>query len=180
MIGYVTLGTNDLPRAAAYYDALLDELGAKRLMETERYIFWGVSMQQPSLCVIKPFDGEPAAIGNGNLVALVVDARDKVDRLHAKALALGGSASSAPFRPSAASVASTRAGAGTGAGVGAAAAPALPPVAACACTVGLMGDRLCSGATVAPGTLRNGARWTGGGGPSDSGSAPVTIGDHCP
>lgn len=96
MIGYVTLGTNDLPRAAAYYDALLDELGAKRLMETERYIFWGVSMQQPSLCVIKPFDGEPAAIGNGNMVALVVDARDKVDRLHAKALALGGSDEGAP------------------------------------------------------------------------------------
>ena len=96
MIGYVTLGTNDLPRAAADYDALLDELGAKRLMETERYIFWGVSMQQPSLCVIKPFDGEPAAIGNGNMVALVVDARDKVDRLHAKALALGGSDEGAP------------------------------------------------------------------------------------
>lgn len=96
MIGYVTLGTNDMPRAAAYYDALLDELGAKRLMETERYIFWGVSMQQPSLCVIKPFDGEPAAIGNGNMVALVVDTRDKVDRLHAKALVLGGSDEGAP------------------------------------------------------------------------------------
>jgi len=96
MIGYVTLGTNDLPRAAAYYDALLGELGAKRLMETDRYIFWGVSMQQPSLCVIKPFDGEPAAIGNGNMVALVVNARDKVDRLYAKALALGGSDEGAP------------------------------------------------------------------------------------
>ncbi|MEO8997939.1 MAG: VOC family protein [Rhodanobacter sp.] len=96
MIGYVTLGTNDMPRAAAYYDALLGELGAKRLMETERYIFWGISMQQPSLCVIKPFDGEPAAIGNGNMVALVVDTCDKVDRLHAKALALGGSDEGAP------------------------------------------------------------------------------------
>jgi len=96
MIGYVTLGTNDLPRATAYYDALLGELGAKRLMETDRYIFWGVSMQQPSLCVIKPFDGEPAAIGNGNMVALVVNARDKVDRLYAKALALGGSDEGAP------------------------------------------------------------------------------------
>jgi catechol 2,3-dioxygenase-like lactoylglutathione lyase family enzyme len=96
MIGYVTLGTNDLPRAAAYYDALLDELGAKRLMETERYIFWGVSMQQPSLCVIKPFDGEPAVIGNGSMVALVVNARDKVDRMHAKALELGGSDEGAP------------------------------------------------------------------------------------
>ncbi|HEY8681842.1 MAG TPA: VOC family protein [Rhodanobacter sp.] len=96
MIGYVTLGTNDMPGAAAFYDALLNEVGAKRLMETERYIFWGVSMQQPSVCVIKPFDGQPASCGNGGMVALVVEGRDKVDRLHAKALSLGGSDEGAP------------------------------------------------------------------------------------
>ena len=96
MIGYVTLGSNDLAAAARFYDALLGELGATRLMETERYIFWGVSMQQPSLCVIKPFDGAPASVGNGSMVALVTDGRDKVDRLHAKALALGGSDEGAP------------------------------------------------------------------------------------
>jgi catechol 2,3-dioxygenase-like lactoylglutathione lyase family enzyme len=96
MIGYVTLGINDLPLAAAFYDALLGDLGARRLMETERYIFWGVSPQQPSLCVIKPFDGAPASLGNGDMVALVADGRDKVDRLHAKALLLGGSDEGAP------------------------------------------------------------------------------------
>jgi hypothetical protein len=37
MIGYVTLGTKDLPRAAAYCDALLAELGATRMMER---VFW--------------------------------------------------------------------------------------------------------------------------------------------
>ena len=96
MIGYVTLGTNDLPRAAAFYDALLGEQGASRLIETERYIFWGVSMQQPSVCLIKPFNGEPATVGNGHMVALVMNSRDKVDSLHAKALALGGSDEGAP------------------------------------------------------------------------------------
>jgi catechol 2,3-dioxygenase-like lactoylglutathione lyase family enzyme len=96
MIGYVTLGTNDMPRAAAFYDALLSGVGAVRLMETERYIFWGVSMQLPSLCVTTPFDGRPATIGNGDMVALVVDARDKVDRMHAKALSLGGKDEGAP------------------------------------------------------------------------------------
>jgi catechol 2,3-dioxygenase-like lactoylglutathione lyase family enzyme len=96
MIGYVTLGTNDMPRAAAFYDALLEGIGAKRLMETERYIFWGVSMQLPSLSLVKPFDGLPATIGNGDMVALVVDGRDKVDRLHAKALLLGGTDEGAP------------------------------------------------------------------------------------
>jgi hypothetical protein len=65
-------------------------------METERYIFWGVSLQRPSLCVIKPFDGEPAMIGNGNMVARVADSRDKVDRRPAKTPALGGSYEGAP------------------------------------------------------------------------------------
>ena len=89
MIGYVTLGTNDLPRAAKFYDALLAEIGASRFMEDERFIAWGVSPTQPSLGVIKPFDGQAATVGNGVMVALVVDSHDKVDRLYAKALELG-------------------------------------------------------------------------------------------
>jgi catechol 2,3-dioxygenase-like lactoylglutathione lyase family enzyme len=89
MIGYVTLGTNDLPRAAKFYDALLAEIGAGRFMEDERFIAWGTSMSQPSLGVIKPFDGKPATVGNGVMVALVVDSHDKVDRIYAKALELG-------------------------------------------------------------------------------------------
>jgi catechol 2,3-dioxygenase-like lactoylglutathione lyase family enzyme len=39
MIGYVTIGTNDLQRSAAFYDALLAELGAKRLMHYGRGYF---------------------------------------------------------------------------------------------------------------------------------------------
>jgi catechol 2,3-dioxygenase-like lactoylglutathione lyase family enzyme len=89
MIGYVTLGTNDLPRAAAFYDALLAEIGAKRLMDFGRGIAWGVSMDRPSLGLMQPFDEKAATVGNGVMVALVVDSRDKVDRLYAKAIALG-------------------------------------------------------------------------------------------
>ena len=96
MIGYVTLGTNDLPRAAAFYDALLAEIGAKRFMEAERFIAWAVSPTQPSLGVIKPYDGKAATVGNGTMVALLVDSKDKVDRLHAKALSLGGRDEGAP------------------------------------------------------------------------------------
>jgi catechol 2,3-dioxygenase-like lactoylglutathione lyase family enzyme len=96
MIGYVTLGTNDLARAAAFYDALLAEIGAKRLMETEKYIFWGTGMGQPALSVIKPYDGQPATVGNGTMVALVTDSTDKVDTLHRKTLALGGTDEGAP------------------------------------------------------------------------------------
>lgn len=89
MIGYVTLGTNDLARAAGFYDALLAELGAKRFMESDTFIAWGVSPTQPSLGVIKPHNGNAATVGNGTMVALVVDSPEKVDRIYKKAMELG-------------------------------------------------------------------------------------------
>ena len=89
MIGYVTLGTNDLPRAAKFYDELLATVGGKRFMETDRFIAWSVSPTAPALGLIKPFDGQPASVGNGVMVALVVDSKAKVDALYQKALALG-------------------------------------------------------------------------------------------
>jgi predicted lactoylglutathione lyase len=90
MIGYVTLGTNDLPRAAAFYDELLALIGAKRLMELPTGLVWGVNMTTPSLGIMQPHDKQPATVGNGVMVALVVNQRALVDALHAKALALGG------------------------------------------------------------------------------------------
>jgi len=91
MIGYVVLGTSDLPRATAFYDALLAEMGARRMMEFgERGYAWGVAMDQPMLCVMTPFDGNPATVGNGVMVGIAVDSREKVDRIHKKALDLGG------------------------------------------------------------------------------------------
>lgn len=89
MIGYVTLGTTDLPRAAAFYDALLAEIGARRTMDFGRGYAWGVSMDTPGLGVMLPFDGQPATVGNGVMVAFGVDSKDKVDRVYAKAMALG-------------------------------------------------------------------------------------------
>lgn len=89
MIGYVTLGTNDLPRAAAFYDALLGELGAKRGFATDRFVMWSVSPTAPGLAVCKPFDGKPATVGNGVMVAIAVDSAAKVDALYQKAIALG-------------------------------------------------------------------------------------------
>lgn len=90
MIGYVTLGTNDIERAAAFYDALLAEIGAGRVMEGDSFIAWGTSPAAPALSVTKPFDGNAATAGNGVMVALAVDSNDKVDAVHRKALELGG------------------------------------------------------------------------------------------
>ena len=89
MIGYVTLGTNDLDRATRFYDALLGEIGAKRMMQTDRFVVWFVAPDKPALGVFKPFDGKPATVGNGVMVALVVDSPAKVDALYKKALELG-------------------------------------------------------------------------------------------
>jgi catechol 2,3-dioxygenase-like lactoylglutathione lyase family enzyme len=90
MIGYVTLGTNDLARAAKFYDALLAEIGGKRAMETDRFVSWSAGEHSPGIGVIKPYDGKPATHGNGTMVAVVVDSREKVDKLYNKALKLGG------------------------------------------------------------------------------------------
>jgi catechol 2,3-dioxygenase-like lactoylglutathione lyase family enzyme len=89
MIGYVTLGTNDMARAAAFYDELLRVLGAGRFMESDRFIAWAVAPDQPSLGVIKPYDGQPATVGNGVMISLAVDSNDKVDAVYRKAMALG-------------------------------------------------------------------------------------------
>jgi catechol 2,3-dioxygenase-like lactoylglutathione lyase family enzyme len=96
MIGYVMLGTNDLPRAKAYYDALLAEIGAKQLMDFGRSVAYGVSMDKPALGIGLPFDGKPATVGNGVMVAIAVNSREKVDLLHRKALELGGTDEGAP------------------------------------------------------------------------------------
>jgi predicted lactoylglutathione lyase len=96
MIGYVTLGTNDLQRAAKFYDALLGELGAKRAMEMETFVAWATAPNTPMISVIKPFDGKAATVGNGVMVAIMVDNKDKVQALHKKALALGGKDEGAP------------------------------------------------------------------------------------
>ena len=90
MIGYVTLGTRDLARAAAFYDALLGEVGGKRFMDTDRFIAWSAGPASPGLSVTLPFNQEPATVGNGVMVALKADSPAEVDRLYAKALELGG------------------------------------------------------------------------------------------
>jgi catechol 2,3-dioxygenase-like lactoylglutathione lyase family enzyme len=89
MIGYVTLGTSDLARAAKFYDALLAEIGAGRFMESERFIAWGTGPDAPGIGLIYPYDGKAATVGNGVMVAFAVDSPEKVDRLYNKAIELG-------------------------------------------------------------------------------------------
>ena len=95
MLGYVTMGTDDLVRARAFYAALLGTIGASELMrmpdaEANGFTLYGTGWGQPGIAVTRPYDGQPANRGNGHMAAIVVDERAKVDALHAKALELGG------------------------------------------------------------------------------------------
>lgn len=90
MIGYLTLGTNDLPRAAAFYDELFSLIGGARMMEDETFIAWTNGQPGGAFSVTKPFDGEAATVGNGTMVAIAVGSEDDVRAVYAKAIELGG------------------------------------------------------------------------------------------
>jgi predicted lactoylglutathione lyase len=96
VIGYVTLGTNNFEASAKFYDELLSALGAARAMDEETFIAWGTAPDQPMLSIIKPFDGQPASVGNGVMVGLQAASKEQVDEIHAKALALGAADEGAP------------------------------------------------------------------------------------
>lgn len=90
MIGYVTLGTNDIAAAATFYDELFAVIGAARTMSDDTFVAWSTGPNVPGISIIKPFDGKPASVGNGVMVAIGVNAAEKVDALYAKAIELGG------------------------------------------------------------------------------------------
>ena len=96
MIGYVTLGTNDLERAAKFYDAIAEEMGTGRMMEFDTFIAWGAPDGPAGVAATKPFDGNAASVGNGTMVALQAKDTDQVKKLHEIALANGGTDEGAP------------------------------------------------------------------------------------
>ena len=91
MLGYATMGTNDLERSAKFYDAIAEIAGAQRMFETDRVVTWGTPGKNAMIGVIKPLDGQPATGGNGSMFGLPVDTEEKVRRIYDHALANGGS-----------------------------------------------------------------------------------------
>jgi len=94
MIGYVTLGTNDMERALPFYDAVLAELGAKRGFKNDRLQFY--AGRHGMFAIGKPYDGYGASAGNGTMVALTARDRETVDRVYTKAISLGAKDEGAP------------------------------------------------------------------------------------
>jgi catechol 2,3-dioxygenase-like lactoylglutathione lyase family enzyme len=96
MIGYVTLGTNDLKKAATFYDKIAAEMGIGRFMESDTFIAWGAPDGGAGIGLTKPFDGKPMSVGNGVMVALGAKDKAQVDRIYKLALSLGGTCEGAP------------------------------------------------------------------------------------
>ncbi|WP_448565287.1 VOC family protein [Thalassotalea ganghwensis] len=96
MIGYITLGTNDLANACNFYDQLFACIGAGRFLETDSFVAWATSPEQAALSITKPFNGEAATVGNGVMVALVMNSPQDVDKVYQKAIELGGTCEGKP------------------------------------------------------------------------------------
>ncbi|MBL8536593.1 MAG: VOC family protein [Hyphomonadaceae bacterium] len=96
MIGYVTLGTNDLERAAKFYDAITAEFGVGRMGGDDKFIAWGVPGGAAGVGLTKPFDGNPATVGNGVMVAFECTSREQVDKVYALARSLGAADEGGP------------------------------------------------------------------------------------
>lgn len=96
MIGYITVGVNDLERSAKFYESVLGEAGAKRMWANERMVAFGREPRTPAVIITKPYDGEKAYHGNGAMTALLVPSADDVAKVYQKALSLGGKDEGAP------------------------------------------------------------------------------------
>jgi catechol 2,3-dioxygenase-like lactoylglutathione lyase family enzyme len=97
MIGYVTLGTDNLPAATTFFDELFSVINIPRLMEDPgHFVAWATAHDQPGIAVTIPWNKRAATPGNGTMVALAVKSKAEVEALHAKALALGGTDEGAP------------------------------------------------------------------------------------
>ena len=96
MIAYVTIGTADIEKAKAFYLSLLEDIGISVFMDIGRLVAFGTPSGGTMLAVCTPYDGSTPQPGNGNMVAISPGSKELVDKLHAKALSLGGTDEGAP------------------------------------------------------------------------------------
>ena len=99
MFSHLFLGVKDFDRALGFYRALMPVLGVQeRFCDPGRpWAGWQSHPDpRPLLVIGTPYDGQPHAAGNGQMVALLASSRVVVDQAHAVALASGGTSEGAP------------------------------------------------------------------------------------
>ncbi len=102
MISHVHIGIKNFEQALSFYSVIMSELGfSLRFSEPENeWAGWNGSTSRPLFLIGKPFNKSEAHPGNGQMVALLASSRDLVDRVHAKALSIGGTDEGSPgLRP---------------------------------------------------------------------------------
>ncbi len=99
MLGYITVGTNDLEAASRFYDSLFNEINVKRIMagsEEHGYIVWAKDMESTGFSILHPHDGKEARPGNGHMAAISADSPEQVQALYNTAIKQGGSCEGKP------------------------------------------------------------------------------------
>ena len=96
MIGFTTIGTNNLNKSIKFYDELLSVIGVAGIKETERLKIYGTVNDQGSLAIIIPFNKKKHEPGNGNMVAINAENKKNIDSLYSKAIELGASSEGDP------------------------------------------------------------------------------------
>jgi len=96
MIVNVCFGTTDLERSGKFYDAIAGAMGLSRTQQTEKAIWWGKPGVGIGFAITLPYNGEPATYGNGVMATIGATDRAEVDRIHAAAMANGGTDEGGP------------------------------------------------------------------------------------
>jgi catechol 2,3-dioxygenase-like lactoylglutathione lyase family enzyme len=94
MFSHVMIGTNDLDRAKAFYDAVLGTLGVPPGTVDRHRVFWRT--QAGVFGVTRPIDGQPATVGNGGTIGFACASAEQVDAWHAAGVAHGGTSCEDP------------------------------------------------------------------------------------
>ncbi|WP_246729034.1 VOC family protein [Methylosinus sp. RM1] len=103
MLSHVFIGVTDFPRAFAFYSVIMDELGFPlKFAEPEKtWAGWRpANAARPLLLIGRPYEGECASAGNGQMVALLAPTRAAVDKCYGIAIANGAHCEGEPgLRP---------------------------------------------------------------------------------
>jgi len=89
MIGYITLGSNDVGKSTDFYQKIFDILGANRVYDYPNYVAWQIDGNSPMFSITTPHDKQDATVGNGTMVALEAPSIEIVNQLHELALSIG-------------------------------------------------------------------------------------------
>lgn len=95
ILSHVSLGTNDLEKASAFYDKALASLNIKRI-ETIEGITVAYGKMYPEFWIGVPHDDKTATVGNGVHIGFIANSKAQVHAFYEAALAAGGRDDGAP------------------------------------------------------------------------------------